>query len=143
MTVTRLDTTRLEARSSPEDQHQLPVASDGIVTNTRVQRVSIPGGLAYLILVASGAGMATFGLSLALVRRKAPGGVVMPVGQESPSRLGLRALLWGTVWAVAGTGAVAVSVTWVAKLCGVKLVCAPVIRYVASVCIDTVTSNES
>ena len=85
--------------------------------------VSIPGGLTYLFLVASGTGLAAFGLNLGLARRRSPDAFsVMPAGEEPPVRVGLRALTWGTVWAFAGTGLVVAVAGTIFHLCGMKLV---------------------
>lgn len=86
-------------------------------------RISLPSGVGYLFVVASGFGLAAFGLGTALARRRQPGAYSMlPPSEEPPARLAARALMWGTVWAVGGVGVVVVATGSVMHLCGIKLV---------------------
>lgn len=100
----------------------LEVSRDELTVRKRT-RVSIPGGLTYLFLVASGTGLAAFGLNVGLARRRSPDAFsVMPAGAETPVRLGVRALMWGTVCALAGSGVVVAVVGTILHLSGLKLV---------------------
>ena len=79
-------------------------------------------GLFFTIGIGLATALGAFGISLGIARKRSPDAFAasLPQGHESPTRLAVRALGWGTICAVVGVGSIVMAVKCIARVSNVR-----------------------
>lgn len=79
-------------------------------------------GVFFTVGIGLASALGAFGISLGIARKRSPNAFTasLPQGHESPTRLAMRALGWGTICAVVGVGSIVMAAKYMTGVSNVR-----------------------